>query len=327
MIITRSPLRISLGGGGSDLPSFYEKEAGFVLSAAINKFVYVSVSKPFFNEISLKYSETEKVSSCHEIKHPIFREALELMNYDNQGIEISTHAEVPAGTGLGSSGSFTTALLKSLHQHARKSISPSELARLACHIEIERLKEPIGKQDQYIAALGGFQSMVFNQDGTVETSNLEIANDKIQELEENLVFVYTGKSRSASNILADQDSRSLEDDKEIFNLLRQTKAMGLEIKKTLEVGDLATFGQILNEHWELKKARSINISSPDMNNIYELAISNGAIGGKLIGAGGGGFFMFYTENKRRLRKVLQGVGLREMQVSFEFEGCKVIMDQ
>lgn len=327
MIITRSPLRISLGGGGSDLPSFYEKESGFVLSAAINKFVYVSVSKPFFNEISLKYSETEKVSSCDEIKHPIIREALELMNYDNQGIEISTHAEVPAGTGLGSSGSFTTALLKSLHQHARKSISPSELARLACHIEIERLKEPIGKQDQYIAALGGFQSMVFNHDGTVETSNLEIANDKIQELEENLVFVYTGKSRSASNILADQDSRSLDDDKEIFSLLRQTKAIGLEIKKTLEVGDLETFGQILNEHWELKKARSINISSPDMNNIYELAISNGAVGGKLIGAGGGGFFMFYTENKRRLRKVLQGVGLREMQVSFEFEGCKVIMDQ
>jgi D-glycero-alpha-D-manno-heptose-7-phosphate kinase len=327
VIITRSPLRISLGGGGTDLPSFYNQEDGFVLSAAINKYVYVSVSKPFFNDISLKYSETEKVKTVEDVKHPIIREALILTSYDNQGIEISTHADVPAGTGLGSSGSFTTALLKSLYQHSRNSISPSELANLACHLEIEKLGEPIGKQDQYIATLGGFQSMEFHQDGRVTTSNLNITRDKISEFQENLIFVYTGMSRNASKILLDQDTRSKDNEEDIFKLLKQTKKMGQEIKIMLENGDLDSFGRILNDHWEIKKARSKSISNPDMDAIYNLALSNGALGGKLIGAGGGGFFMFYTQNRRRLRQVFNDAGLREMHVAFEFEGTKVVLDQ
>jgi len=327
MIITRSPLRISLGGGGTDLPSFYAHEDGFVLSAAINKYVYISVSRPFFNDISLKYSETEKVKTIAEIKHPIIREALLLTEYDHEGLEISTHADVPAGTGLGSSGSFTTALLKSLFQHSRQSIAPAELARLACHLEIERLGEPIGKQDQYIAALGGFQSMEFHQDGTVTTNDLKISKDKILEFQENLIFIYTGMSRSASKILLDQDSRSKEKEEDIFSLLKQTKSMGQEIKNLLERGDLDSFGKILNEHWKIKKARSKSISNPQMDEIYNLAISNGALGGKLIGAGGGGFFMFYSQNRRRLRQVFNDAGLREMHVAFEFEGTKVVLDQ
>jgi D-glycero-alpha-D-manno-heptose-7-phosphate kinase len=325
VIITRSPLRISLGGGGTDLPSFYAHEDGFVLSAAINKYVYVSVSNPFFKNVFLKYSQIEESNSVNDIKHPIIRETLKILNYQNTGIEISTHADVPAGTGLGSSGSFTTALIKAVMQFQMQSISASELAKMACHIEIDILGEPIGKQDQYIAALGGFQCMTFSKDGEVKTENLKLSTETVSALKESMTFFYTGINRSASEILKDQHTRSLKSESEILGSLRETKSIGYKIKEILEKGDVEEFGKTLNEHWKIKRKRSAEISSEYFDNIYKTALDNGAIGGKLLGAGGGGFFMFISDDKRKLKKILLEKGLQEIDVNFEFEGTKVLL--
>jgi D-glycero-alpha-D-manno-heptose-7-phosphate kinase len=324
MIVTRSPLRISLGGGGTDLASYYEKYEGFVISAAINKYVYVSVTEPFTGRIILKYSKIENVENVTEIEHPIIREALKLSGRNSTKIEISTIADIPSGTGLGSSGSFTTALLKALYSHQHKPIHAHELAELACEIEIGRLSEPIGKQDQYIATYGGITCFTFKKDGTVTVEPLAIAPETIHDLEDNLLLFYTGQYRSASKILIDQKTKSIINDIKMIDNLDFIKDLGIRIRFALEKGDSKGFATLMNEHWEFKKIRSTGISNPNINKWYEIGLRNGALGGKLVGAGGGGFLMFYASDRQKLREAMKAEGLKELRFAFDFDGAKVI---
>jgi D-glycero-alpha-D-manno-heptose-7-phosphate kinase len=324
MIIVRSPLRITLGGGGTDLPSYYRDHQGFLIAAAIDKYVYVTVIRPFIPGIYLKYSKIEHVASIAEVQHPIIREALGQFGFDPPQIEITTLADIPAGAGLGSSGSFTTALLRALHAHTKGIIHPRELAEQACHIEIDRLGEPVGKQDQYIAAYGGITCFTFRRGGAVEASPLAIDEDTRHALEDNLLLFFTGFSRSASDVLKDQDTRSRENDPGMIDNLHHVKDLGLRSKAALEACDLAGFGRVMHEHWEHKRRRSGGMSNPRIDAWYDLAIRSGAIGGKLVGAGGGGFLMFYTEDKIRLRAAMREAGLPEVRFHFDFEGTKVI---
>ena len=325
MIITRSPLRISLGGGGTDLPSYYRDYSGFLISAAIDKYVYVTIMRPFTEGIFLKYSKLERVDLVDEVHHPIIREALRMMELRTPQIEITTLADIPSGTGLGSSGSFTTALVKALYAHRRRLIHPSELAKIACEIEIDRLGEPVGKQDQYIAAFGGITSFRFQTDDEVEAKPVNINMDTLFDLEDNLLLFFTGFSRSAGSILKDQDTRTQESDQEMLNNLHYVKELGLRSRKALEEGKTREFGEIMHEHWEHKKRRSGGMSNPEINEWYEAAKDNGAIGGKLVGAGGGGFLMFYTEDRSKLRKTMAHAGLEEVRFRFDFEGTKILM--
>lgn len=325
MILSRSPLRISLGGGGTDLPSYYVKHEGFLLASAINKYVYAMVSRPFEEKILLKYSSIESIISVRDIKHPIIREALDLLQLKSPQIEITTLADIPSGTGLGSSGSFTTALLKALFNHYHRPLQQSELAELACHIEIERLQEPIGKQDQYIAAFGGITGFTFHKDGKVTAQPLQIQMQTLVELEDQLLLFFTGFSRSAGSILKDQNTRTIQSDQEMLNNLHYVKELGYRSKEALESGHTQHFGELMHEHWEHKKRRSEGMSNSQIDQWYQLALQNGAIGGKLVGAGGGGFLMFLAEDRTRLRKVMSKAGLEEVRFRFDFEGTKIIL--
>lgn len=328
MIITRSPLRITLGGGGTDLPSYFEENEGFVMSAAIDKYVYVSLIKPFTNGIILKYSKFENTDNVLNIKHPIIRESLKKLGFKSK-LEITTLADIPAGTGLGSSGSFTTALLKTLYTSMRKSLSPEELAELACHIEIDCLGEPIGKQDQYISAVGGLTSFTFHKKGEnskkVSINPLNINNETLLNLEDNLLLFFTGFSRSAGSILKDQKQKSIIKDSDMINNLNFVKDLSFKSKEALEKGDIERFGKLMHQHWEHKKKRSIGMSNSKINEWYEIGMKNGAIGGKLVGAGGGGFLMFMADNKSKLSKALSNVGLQEVRFRFDFEGTKIMI--
>lgn len=325
MIICRSPLRISLGGGGTDLPSYYSQHGGFFIAAAINKYIFVTVNRPFKEGIYLKYSNIEYVNDVESVAHPIIREVLGELNLRSPQVEITTVADIPAGTGLGSSGSFTTGLLKALYTHYRRNIQSKELAELACQIEIEKLKEPIGKQDQYISVFGGITAFSIEKDGTVFPESLQISTDTLHTLEDNLLLFFTGISRSASSILIDQNRRSLADDSEITESLHIVKNLGLRIKNALLAGDTFLFGELMHEHWIYKRLRSPNISNSFIDNVYERAIANGAVGGKLVGAGGGGFLMFYAKDKVRLRSAMREFNLEEVRFNFDFEGTKVIL--
>lgn len=327
MIITRSPLRISLGGGGTDLPSYYEEYGGFLISASIDKYVYVNVIRPFNSGIYLKYSKIENVKFIDQIEHPIIREVLGEFNLRTPQIEITTLADIPSGTGLGSSGSFTTALIKALYSHYQKNIYPNELAELACKIEIERLKEPIGKQDQYAAAIGGITTFDFNKDGSVTHSPLDLTMDTMHELEDNLLLFYTGISRSASSILLDQDNKSKAQDSGMSDNLHVIKSLGKQSKTALLAGDCVLFGELMNEHWKLKRERSNGITNSYINDAYDLALKNGAVGGKLVGAGGGGFLMFYAKDKQKLRNIMRELNFPEVRFQFDFEGTKVILSR
>src|SRR3984893_18540016 len=325
MIIARSPLRITLGGGGTDLPSYYREHGGFLIAAAIDKYVYVTVMRPFSPGIYLKYSALEHVEKVADVRHPIIREALQLQELRTPQVEITTLADIPAGTGLGSSGSFTTALLKALYTHRRKAVHSQELAELACHIEIDRLREPIGKQDQYIAAFGGISCFTFHADQRVDIQPLRISTSTMFDLEDNLLLFFTGFNRVAGNILRDQDSRSRAHDPDMLSNLHYVKSLGYQIRDTLEGGNLVRFGELLHEHWEHKKRRSGGISNPQIDQWYSLAMESGAIGGKLVGAGGGGFLMFYAGDRNRLRQAMCAEGLEEVRFRFDFEGTKVVM--
>jgi len=325
MIIVRSPLRISLGGGGTDLPSYYHEHEGFLLSAAIDKYVYVNVMRPFTQGIFLKYSELEHVEKIAEVKHPIIREALQMMDFKTPQIEITTLADVPAGTGLGSSGSFTTALIKALYAHGRRHLHQEELAELACYLEIDRLGEPIGKQDQYAAAFGGVTCFTFHQDDRVTARPLDISTDTFFDLEDNLLLFFTGYSRSASSILKDQDLRTKDNEGAMLKNLHYVKDLGYQIKDSLESGDTTVFGELMHEHWLQKKQRSSGMTNPQIDEWYELAMNNGAIGGKLVGAGGGGFLMFMAKDHNKLRHTMSHAGLEEVRFRFDFEGSKVVM--
>jgi len=326
MIIARSPLRVSLGGGGTDLPSYYREHEGFLLAAAIDKYVFVTVMRPFTRGVFLKYSNLEHVEQIPEIKHPIIREVLAMEGLEVPQVEITTLADIPSGTGLGSSGSFTTALIKAVYAHRRKLILPQDLAELACHVEIDRLQEPIGKQDQYIAAYGGLTCFTFHKDNRVTAKPLKISQETLYDLEDHLLLFFTGFSRSAGGILKDQKVRTQKNDNEMLKNLHYVKELGLRSRDALEAGDCKKFGQIMHEHWEHKKKRSGGMSNPKIDEWYELGMKNGAVGGKLVGAGGGGFLMFYAGDRQKLRLGMARAGLEEVRFRFDFEGTKIVLN-
>lgn len=324
MIITRSPLRISLGGGGTDLPSYYSRHGGFLIAAAIDKYVYINVHRRFRDGFLLKYSQLEEAGTIDEIKHPVIREALRLVAIQERNLEITSMADIPAGTGLGSSGSFTTALLKALHALGKNLVHPAELAEQACRIELEKLAEPIGKQDQYIAAYGGITSFKFLKDGGVEAFPLQISEETLFNLEDNLLLFFTGYSRSASKILKEQDDKSKQGDQAMIDNLHFIKELGVQSQRALQSDDLHEFARLMDVHWRRKKERSQGMSNSEIDHWYEVAMTNGALGGKLIGAGGGGFLMFYTDDKACLRRAMREKGLAEVRFRFDFEGTKIL---
>jgi D-glycero-alpha-D-manno-heptose-7-phosphate kinase len=324
MIITRSPLRISLGGGGTDVPSYYREHCGFLVAAAIDKYVYITLHQTFVPHLIIKYSKLERVLTIDEVEHPIIRESLKMVGIEARSLEITSMADIPAGSGLGSSGSFTTALLKAFHALKKDLVHPAELAEQACQIEIERLGEPIGKQDQYIAAFGGITCFRFMPDGRVEAWPLKISEETLFNLEDNLLLFFTGYSRSASKILKEQDDKSKSSDKAMIENLHFIKDLGKQSQRALENGNLPEFARLMDEHWQRKKERSAIISNPEINEWYDSAMANGALGGKLIGAGGGGFLMFYANDKARLRHAMREIGLTEVRFRFDFEGTKIV---
>jgi D-glycero-alpha-D-manno-heptose-7-phosphate kinase len=326
MIMTRSPMRISLGGGGTDLPSYYREHGGFVISAAIDKYVYITLHETFEEKIIVKYSKMEVVERAEDIQHPIVREALKLADIGAPHLEITSMSDIPAGSGLGSSGSFTTALLRALHTMKRNIVGREELAEQACHIEIDLLGEPIGKQDQFIASYGGITCFEFGRDDRVGVTPLRLDPMTLHNLEDNLMLFFTRYTRNASELLRDQDARSKQGDRAMIENLHVVKRLGYQSKAALEAGDLRGFAELMHVHWEHKKQRTAGMSNGYIDQYYELARNNGALGGKLIGAGGGGFLMFYTEDKTRLRRAMHDAGLREVRFHFDFDGCRVMAD-
>jgi len=324
MIITRSPLRISLGGGGTDLPSYYREHSGFLIAAAIDKYVYINVHRRFVDGFLLKYSSLEEAATIDDIKHPIIREALKLVDIQERNLEITSMADIPAGTGLGSSGSFTTALLKAFHALKKNLVHPAELAEQACCIELEKLAEPIGKQDQYISAYGGITAFRFLPDGRVEAAPLKISEETLFNLEDNLLLFFTGYARSASAILKEQDDKSKQADSAMIENLHLIKDLGKQSQKAFEAGDLEEFARLMDVHWQRKKERSKGMSNNDINAWYDCATASGALGGKVIGAGGGGFLMFYAGDKIKLRHAMREQGLTEVRFRFDFEGTRVL---
>ncbi|HKM53845.1 MAG TPA: hypothetical protein VJY33_10575 [Isosphaeraceae bacterium] len=324
MIIARSPLRISLGGGGTDLPSYYEQHTGFLIAAAIDKYVYITLHDTFVPDLIVKYSKLERVPTAAQLEHPIIREAFALLGLTGQSLELTSMADIPAGTGLGSSGSFTTALLKALNAHLKNLVHPAELAEQACDIELNRLREPIGKQDQYIAAFGGITCFRFLPGGKVEAWPLKVSEETRYNLEDNLLLFFTGYSRSASSILKEQDQKSRTADPAMVENLHFVKELGFQSQQALEAGKLEEFARLMDVHWQRKKQRSGNMSNSSINQWYDLAMANGASGGKLIGAGGGGFLMFYAGDKKLLRHAMRDKGLQEVRFRFDFEGTKVV---
>jgi D-glycero-alpha-D-manno-heptose-7-phosphate kinase len=324
MIITRSPLRISLGGGGTDLPSYYREHGGFLVAGALDKYVYLTLHRTFVPDLIVKYSKLERVAKASDLEHPIIREAFALLGMNGASLELTSMADIPSGTGLGSSGSFTTALLKLLHTANKNLISQTELAEQACHIEIDRLGEPVGKQDQFIAAVGGISAFTFHPDGRVEVRPCKISQDTLFNLEDNLLLFFTGYSRSASAILADQDDRSKKHDSAMLDSLHFTKELGHQSLAALESNNLEEFARLMDVHWQRKKSRSAGMSNQHINGWYDHAMAHGALGGKLIGAGGGGFLMFYAGDKTRLRHAMREQGLQEVRFRFDFEGTKVV---
>ncbi len=325
MIITRSPLRISLGGGGTDLPSYYERHGGFLVAAAIDKYIYTTLHQTFVPDLIVKYSKLERVASAKQIEHPIIREAFDLVGVEGPYLEMTSMADIPAGTGLGSSGSFTTSLLKALHSYKKNLVHPAELAAQACYIELNRLREPIGKQDQYIAAYGGITCFEFQKDGNVKAWPLKLSEETLYNLEDNLLLFFTGYSRSASSILKEQHDKSKQDDQAMLENLHFIKDLGRQSAAAMEKGDLREFARLMDVHWQRKKERSGNMSNGQIDQWYETARANGALGGKLIGAGGGGFLMFYAdEDKAKLRHAMRQASLTEVRFRFDFQGTKVL---
>lgn len=324
MIITRSPLRVSLGGGGTDLPSYYREFGGFLVAAAIDKYVYLTQHRTFQPGIIVKYSKLERADHVDQIEHPIVREAMKLTGVTDPHIELTSMADIPGGTGLGSSGSFTTALLKALHTSKKSLVSPAELAEQACDIELNKLGEPIGKQDQYIAAVGGITAFTFHKDGRVEYRPARISEETLFNLEDNLLLFFTGYSRSASAILKDQNEKSKSNDQTMLDNMHFTKELGYKSLECLETGNLDEFARLMDVHWQRKKIRSAGMSNAVINDWYDHAMTNGALGGKLIGAGGGGFLMFYAGDKKKLRHAMREKGLQEVRFRFDFEGTKVV---
>jgi D-glycero-alpha-D-manno-heptose-7-phosphate kinase len=324
MIISRTPLRITLGGGGTDLPSYYERFGGSLISAAINKYIFVSANRTFSPGYTLKYSQTEHVSEIDEIQHDIFREVLRRYRVD-PAIELVSLADIPTGTGLGSSGTFTVGLLRAIHAIRHEHVTAAILAEEACDIEINVLGRAVGKQDQYIAAFGGLTCMEFNTDGTVDVRPLRLDRDTLYDLEEHLLMFFTRYSRDAEGVLQDQKQRSESDDAAMLENLHVVKSIGNESRDALERGDTGAFAELMRTHWEHKKSRSQGMSNSQINEWYDAGMESGAIGGKLVGAGGGGFLLFYTRDPRALRIAMREHGLEELRFSFDQDGSTVLV--
>jgi D-glycero-alpha-D-manno-heptose-7-phosphate kinase len=325
MIVSRAPVRFSLGGGGTDLPSYSRNHGGFVVAAAVDKFVFVCVARRFQDTIRVAYSESEIVDSVDKLKHRIFREALRMSGIE-RGIELHSLADVPANTGLGSSSSFTVALVNGLHAYKREFVPIEQLAREACRLEIDILKEPIGKQDQYIAAYGGISAMTFHPDGSVDVERLPLRDDVIDELESNLIIYYSGVERAAATVLSEQAKTITANRDHAVERMHRIKALGYETKRILTLGKTDTYGEMLHEHWTNKRALASNMADSTIDEHYDAARKAGAIGGKLMGAGGGGFFMFYVRavDRRRVQETLAARGLRPMRFRFDFDGARIM---
>ncbi|MDP8236493.1 MAG: hypothetical protein P9M08_08915 [Candidatus Erginobacter occultus] len=326
MIITRTPFRITLGGGGTDLSSYYSRYGGFIFAAGIAKYMYIDVNQPFDGLVRVKYSQSETVETVGEIRHDIAREALKMLGIE-RGIEVVSIADIPAGTGLGSSSCYTVGLLNALHTFQSDHISLSALAEEACRLEIDILGGPLGKQDQYLAAYGGLTVLEIERDGTVQVRNARVSEDSIDELNRNLLVFYTNTSHSSSAILVDQRSGVEQDDQKIVESMHRIKEIGYQILEAVESANLSEVGRLFDAHWEQKKKLSPKMTNPRFDDIYRIARENGALGGKISGAGGGGFFVFYVENNhRRFKNKMQELGLRPMRYRFDFEGSKVLVN-
>ncbi len=324
MIISRAPVRLSMGGGGTDLPSYYEQFGGFLMAASINRYVFVMANKRFFDSIRLSYSKTEIVDNVDDIEHNIFREALKLVGIEKQ-IELVSVADVPPQCGLGTSSVFTVALLNGLFTYKKEYLDLKQLAEAACHIEIDVLREPIGKQDQFAAAYGGFNAYWFEPDGSVAVEPVCIKEEDLIELQSNLFLFHMHKEKPTSFVLEDQNEKSKRGDKETLERLHRIKEIGLHTKKLLERGDIDGFGEVLHEHWLTKKGLSERVSDPSIDEAYEVARNNGAIGGKIIGAGGGGFLLLYCPSRKSdLISAMEKLGMSPMWFSFENEGAKIV---
>lgn len=324
MLITRTPLRISIGGGGTDLPSFYRQRDGFCISAAINKYMFIGLNRTFTEDYLLKYSALERRGTIGEIEHAIVREAFKKHDLE-PGLEMVSMADIPSGTGLGSSGAFTVGLLRAIYAHKREHVTAGALAEEAAHIEIELLGEPVGKQDQYIAAFGGLTCFEFHRDDRVSVRPLSVAQDTLHDLEERLLLFFTGYSRSAGSILGDQHERSKKGDAAMLDNLEETKALGREIGDALEAGKPERFGELMGVHWERKRARSTGMTNDQIDRWYDAGIAGGAIGGKLVGAGTGGFLMFYAADPAGVRAAMAEQGLMETRFQFDLDGATVIV--
>ena len=326
MIVSKTPLRLTLGGGGTDLPAYSNEYGGFVVTSAIDKYIYIVVNRRFEAPIRASYSITEITYPIDDIKHPVIREGLKLLDLQSN-LEIISVAEVPSKTGLGSSSSFTVGLLRALHSYKGEFLSSQTLAEEACNLQMNILKEPCGYQDTFIAAYGGFVCLSIQKNGLVDVSHLRIAEETVRELRNNLLFFYTGIERSSSGVLQDQRANVQQDRSKALDAMHAIKDIGYRVKRALEDGDLSEFGRLQDEHWQVKKATSTAISSGRIDWWYQLGLENGALGGKILGAGGGGFLMFYCDNGRdKLRKVMAKEGLREIAFNFEPDGSKISLN-
>jgi D-glycero-alpha-D-manno-heptose-7-phosphate kinase len=320
VIFTRAPLRISLGGGGTDLPSYYRGHGGFLVAGAIDKYVYMLTHTVFQRRFRLKYSEFEEVDDPADIRHPILREALR-SEWHGSPLEIASVADIPAGTGLGSSGAFTVALLKALALAGKTATTPAAIAEAACRIEIDVLREPTGKQDQYVAAHGGICAYSFDRQGSVAVEPLRLSDETIQRMCDNLLLFYTGETRRATEILADQDQRTRGTETRMLENLHRTKEIGFESRRLLEAGRLADYARLMHEHWLNKRERTQGMTTARADELYDLALRSGALGGKLVGAGGGGFLLVYTDEVERTRQAMSAAGAPEVRFGFDFQGC------
>ena len=324
MMLSRAPVRFSLGGGGTDLPSYCNEHGGFLVAAAIDKYIYVSANKRFYQSILLKYSKTEQVDRIDDIQHPLFREAMRLTGVSD-GIELVSIADLPANSGLGSSSSFTVALLNALHAYRREFVATEQLAREACQIEIDILKEPIGKQDQYISAYGGITAFTFEPGGGVTVERVPMKTEVIEDLEMNLLVFYSGIERKASDVLSEQRKTIASNKDDAVQRMHRIKALGYETKRILMSGSIDQYGDLLHEHWMNKRKLASNMTDGTIDEHYEAARAAGAVGGKLMGAGGGGFFMFYVrpESRRKVYEALVARGLRPLRFRFDFDGARI----
>tara|TARA_Y200000002_G_C22680851_1_gene664023 strand:+ start:2045 stop:3022 length:978 start_codon:yes stop_codon:yes gene_type:complete len=323
MIVSRSPLRISLGGGGTDLRSYYSKFGGYLIAAAIDKYVYINIAKTFNKKFILKYAKLEEVNKISQVRHPIFRETLRHFNIETP-LNISSHADIPAGTGLGSSGSFTVALIKALCSLQKKKLDRRKIAELACKIEIDILKEPIGKQDQYVSTFAGLNEYFFEKNGFVRIKKLKLNHLTLKNINKNFAMYFTGYSRKSHKILNKQNKDTKMKNEEVIKNLHHVKKLAKDFRYCLVNNNLDQYGALMRDHWNLKKKRSSIMSNKKINYLYDYALDSGAIGGKLIGAGGGGFLFFYTKNRPLLDKQMKKKGLERTKFNFEYEGPKIL---